>query len=98
RRGKRGTKPGGGPSKPPPRLIHIDAARTALPERRATEGQPVTGPALFLQRQQPGEFGLGAAEPILDAPKGLVLAEPMGNYNDERFRHRRGISLMLTGM
>src|SRR5262245_22165785 len=80
------------------RLVNVDDAGRALPKRRDAEGQTVAGPNLFIKRQQPREFGLGAADAFLDATQGLVFAKPMRNYNDKRFRHWGSVSRLLSGM
>src|SRR6185312_8753282 len=73
-------------------VIDSDGAVRALRHRLGGEVQRVAVPALVLQRQRPGELGLGAAEPLLDAAQRLVLAETMRNDDDERLGHRTGLS------
>ena len=60
-----------------PLLINIDRALGALPQRRCTKCQSVSGPDLFFERKQPAELTLGAVEPDFYAALGLVLAEAM---------------------
>ena len=77
---------------PHARLVHIDGAEGPLTQRLDPEVQAVAGPGLLLQREQPRELSPGTAEPVLDAAHRLVLAEPVGNGDDERFRHRGVVS------
>src|SRR5450759_3488455 len=74
-------------------VIDVDKACGALAERGGAEAQTVAGPGLLLQRDQPGELGLGAAEPVLDAAQRLVLAEAVRKDDDEWLRHGGAIPL-----
>ena len=65
-------------------IVNIDKTRCLLAQRRSPKGQAVTGPYLFVQRQQPSEFGFRAAEPIFYSAQGFILAEAMWNNDDKR--------------
>ena len=66
-------------------LIDIDEAGGHLAQSRRPERQAVAGPYVLVDRDQPGEFALGTAEPILDPAQRLVLSEAMRDDHHERF-------------
>ena len=73
-------------------LVDVDGAGGALAERLDAEAQAIVIPSLVLDRQQRCEFAVRTADPGLDAAQRLVLAEAVGNVDDERFRHRGVVS------
>src|SRR5262249_30766445 len=68
-------------------LEDVDEAGRVLAARGDVEREPVAGPGLVVDRQQAGIIPSRVAEASLDAARGLLASELMGDLYDQRLRH-----------
>src|SRR5204863_9721078 len=70
-------------------LRHVDRSIGGLAQRADPERQIVAVPDFFIERHQMAEARSRLAETSLETADSLLLAEAVGDRDDQRSRHRR---------